>query len=143
MCILLLIDYCILNNLTQTNLIVKSMSRAKDWRFSSFVFQHAAPILGKFLSILKKLVSKQAHLIWGRAWKKGQTYGTILVDLELRRPIELLPDRSASTSEAWLRRHPEVEIVSRDRGGDYAAAAKKGAPRLSRLPIDSTSWCAA
>jgi transposase len=63
------------------------------------------------------------------AWKKGQTYGTILVDLELRRPIELLPDRSTETVEAWLGAHPEVEIVSRDRGGEYAAAAKKGAPQ--------------
>src|SRR6266567_8693747 len=62
------------------------------------------------------------------SWKKGVTYGTILVDLELRKPIELLPDRSAETAEAWLRTHPEVELVSRDRGGDYAAAAKKGAP---------------
>jgi hypothetical protein len=61
------------------------------------------------------------------AWNKGQTYGTILVDLQTRRPIELLPDRSPETVEAWLRTHPEVEIVSRDRGGDYAAAARKGA----------------
>jgi len=57
------------------------------------------------------------------AWKKGQTYGTILVDLETRRPIELLPDRSTESAEAWLRTHPEVDIVSRDRGGNYAAAA--------------------
>jgi transposase len=42
-------------------------------------------------------------------------------DLELRRPIELLPDRSTETVEAWLRAHPEVDIVSRDRGGEYAA----------------------
>src|SRR6266568_6471779 len=57
------------------------------------------------------------------AWKKGQTYGTILVDLEKRCPIELLPDRKEATLEAWLRTHPEVEVVSRDRGGEYAAAA--------------------
>ena len=63
------------------------------------------------------------------SWKKGVTYGTLLVDLELRKPIELLPDRSAETAEAWLRTHPEVDIVSRDRGGNYAAAAKKGAPQ--------------
>src|SRR5258708_9806147 len=49
------------------------------------------------------------------SWKKGVTYGTILVDLELRKPIEVLPDRSAETSQAWLRTHPEVEVVSRDR----------------------------
>jgi len=67
------------------------------------------------------------------SWKKGVTYGTILVDLELRKPIEVLPDRTAETSEAWLRSHPEVEIVSRDRGGDYAAAAKKGAPQAQQV----------
>ena len=67
------------------------------------------------------------------AWKKGQTYGTILVDLERRKPIELLPDRTAETAEAWLRTHPEVEIVSRDRGGDYAAAARKGAPQAQQV----------
>jgi transposase len=67
------------------------------------------------------------------AWKKGQTYGTILVDLETRRPIELLPDRSTETAEAWLRTHPEVDIVSRDRGGEYAAAAKKGAPQAQQI----------
>lgn len=72
------------------------------------------------------------------SWKKGVTYGTILVDLELRKPIEVLPDRTAETSEAWLRSHPEVEIVSRDRGGDYASAAKKAHLKLSRWPIDST-----
>jgi transposase len=67
------------------------------------------------------------------AWKKGQTYGTILVDLERRKPIELLPDRTAATAEAWLRTHPEVELVSRDRGGDYAAAARKGAPQAQQV----------
>lgn len=73
------------------------------------------------------------------SWKKGVTYGTILVDLELRKPIEILADRTAETSEAWLRRHPEVEIVSRDRGGDYASAARKGAPQArASWPIDST-----
>lgn len=66
------------------------------------------------------------------AWRKGQTYGTILVDLETRRPIDLLPDRSTETVAAWLRRHPEVEIVSRDRGGEYAAA-KQGAPQAQQV----------
>lgn len=67
------------------------------------------------------------------AWKKGQTYGTILVDLELHRPIELLPDRSEETLEAWLRAHPEIEMVSRDRAGAYAEAAKKGAPQAQQV----------
>ena len=67
------------------------------------------------------------------AWKKGQTYGTILVDLELRRPVDLLPDRSEETLEAWLRTHPEIEIISRDRAGGYAAAARKGAPQAQQV----------
>src|SRR2546429_4674497 len=67
------------------------------------------------------------------AWKKGMTYGTILVDLERRCPIELLPDRSTETVETWLRGHPEVAIVSRDRGGEYAAAARKGAPQAQQV----------
>ena len=67
------------------------------------------------------------------AWKKGATYGTILVDLQAHKPIELLPDRTAETAEAWLRTHPEVEIVSRDRGGDYAAAARKGASQAQQV----------
>jgi len=67
------------------------------------------------------------------SWKKGVSYGTILVDLELRRPVELLPDRSTETVEAWLRAHPEVDIVSRDRGGEYAAAARKGAPQAQQV----------
>jgi transposase len=56
-----------------------------------------------------------------------------LVDLEKRIPIDVLPDRSTETVEAWLRMHPEVEIVSRDRGGNYAAAAKKGAPQAQQI----------
>jgi transposase len=67
------------------------------------------------------------------AWKKGQTYGTILVDLDAHRPIELLPDRSTATVEAWLRLHPEVEWVSRDRGGNYAAAARSAAPQAQQV----------
>jgi transposase len=67
------------------------------------------------------------------SWKKGQIYGTLLVDLERRRPIELLPDRKEQTLEAWLLIHPEIEVISRDRGGEYAAAARKGAPQAKPI----------
>jgi transposase len=67
------------------------------------------------------------------AWKKGQTYGTILVNLETHRPIDLLPDRSQATFEAWLRTHREVEIISRDRAGECAAVARKGAPQAQQV----------
>ena len=67
------------------------------------------------------------------AWKKGMTYGTLVVDLQSRRPIELLEDRSAETAEAWLRGHPEIRVVSRDRGGDYAAAARRAVPQAQQV----------
>ena len=58
------------------------------------------------------------------AWKRGQRYGTVLCDLEQRRIIDLLPDREAGTVEAWLTDHPEVTVISRDRGGGYGQASR-------------------
>lgn len=54
------------------------------------------------------------------ALRKGNHYATILVDLERRRPIDVLPGRDAAPLTAWLRRHPEVEIICRDRARAYA-----------------------
>jgi transposase len=62
------------------------------------------------------------------AIRKGQTYATILVDLENRTPIDLLADAKLETVESWLKEHPGIKIISRDRDSVFAEAARKGAP---------------
>ena len=67
------------------------------------------------------------------ALKKGQNYSTILVDLEKRRPIDLLQGREAAPLEEWLKNHPEIEVITRDRAGAYADGARKGAPQAQQV----------
>ncbi|WP_240722459.1 ISL3 family transposase [Poseidonocella sp. HB161398] len=62
------------------------------------------------------------------AWRKGQRYGTLICDLERHRVIDLLPDREPATVEAWLKDHPGIGIVARDRNGGYAGAVARALP---------------
>jgi transposase len=62
------------------------------------------------------------------AWRKGQSYGTVIVDLERSDVIDLLPDRDPETVKAWLDSHPGVELITRDRWPDYIQAAAEAAP---------------
>jgi transposase len=67
------------------------------------------------------------------AWCKGQTFGTILVDLERSQVVDLLPTRSADSLGEWLAQHPEVTTVSRDRQGVYAEGARRVVPEAVQV----------
>jgi transposase len=67
------------------------------------------------------------------AYHKGHTYGTVLVDLERRRPITLWDGRHADALAQWLREHPGVQVVARDRASAYAEGARRGAPHAVQV----------
>lgn len=110
---------------------------------SAQVSERLAPSLGMLISaptLLRRLravvcpppTSVRILGVDDWAWKKGQTYGTLLVDLEKRCPIELLADRKEETLTAWLRTHPEIEVISRDRGGE--ARRSTSAANCGQIP---------
>src|SRR5690242_15251428 len=68
---------------------------------------------------------------WAR--RKGHTYGTILVDLEARRVVDLLPDRTAESLAAWLKERGSVEVITRDRSSEYTRGAAMGAPKAVQV----------
>ncbi|MFJ6852955.1 hypothetical protein ACIQM3_20895 [Streptomyces sp. NPDC091271] len=68
--------------------------------------------------------------------RKGRVYGTVLVDVETCRPVDLLPDREAGTVADWLADHPGIEVVCRDRGPFFAEGSSIGAHRgPGRRPV--------
>jgi transposase len=62
------------------------------------------------------------------AWRRGQSYGTVICDLERHRIVALLAGRDADTAERWLKEHPGICVVARDRGGAYARATARALP---------------
>lgn len=89
----------------------------------------------RLLCQLPAPVASEPHVIglddW--AWKRRQRYGTLICDLERHQPIDVLPDRSVETVEAWLKQHPSVRVVSRDGSTEYASAIRKGAPQAQQV----------
>lgn len=67
------------------------------------------------------------------AYRRGHHYGTIVVDLERQCPIELLPDRDTATVTAWLKKQPNVRVVTRDRASAYVDAVRQGAPQAMQV----------
>jgi len=101
-------------------------------RLSTHLAVQTSPttILRRVMALPVTAVDPVSHLgIDDFALRRGRKYGTILVDLTRHRVIDLLPDRKAETAKAWIQTHPEIKLISRDRGGDYATAARQGAPQ--------------
>jgi transposase len=75
------------------------------------------------------------HVVGVDDWalRKGQRYGTLICDLERKCPVAILPTRSAEVLARWLMLHPEIEVVSRDRGGEYAKGTACGAPQATQV----------
>ncbi|MFB7056072.1 ISL3 family transposase [Streptomyces vinaceus] len=67
------------------------------------------------------------------AFRRGATYGTVLIDVETRRPIDLLPDRTADKVASWLADHPEIKVISRDRCSTFSQAAARVAPEAIQV----------
>ncbi len=67
------------------------------------------------------------------ALRRGHHYGTVLVDLEAHRIVDLLPTRTAETVAAWMAERASPQIVCRDRGGAYADAAHHAAPTATQV----------
>ncbi|GHO63939.1 hypothetical protein KSC_028310 [Ktedonobacter sp. SOSP1-52] len=90
-------------------------------------------ILRRIMALPPEPIGQVSYLgIDDFSFRRGRTFGTILVDLQTHQVLDLLPDRTADTSAAWMATHPEIELVSRDRGGDYAAAARKAVPAATQ-----------
>jgi transposase len=91
---------------------------------------------------LLRMVCRRARVLGDRLnvigiddwpWRRNHSYGTIVYDLERRRPVTLLPDREPVTAAAWFEQHQEITVVARDRGGGYGEAAAKALPHATQV----------
>jgi transposase len=91
-------------------------------------------ILRRVMKLASKTTDKVVHLgVDDFSFRRGRTFGTVLVDLQRHQILDLLPDRQKETAAAWMKKHPEITQVSRDRGSEYASAASTGAPQALQV----------
>ncbi|MHB1684966.1 MAG: ISL3 family transposase [Bacilli bacterium] len=85
--------------------------------------------------ITEQPTAQEFHVIgiddW--AYRRGGRYGTLICDVEHHRVVDVLSDRRVATVAAWLRRDPNIQIVSRDRAGQYADAIRQGLPHAQQV----------
>jgi transposase len=72
--------------------------------------------------------------------RRGQSYNTILTGMGSHKPVDVLPDRESGTLAAWLREHPEVQTVCRDRAGAHAEGVRTGAPQAIQVAARRPGW---
>ena len=97
--------------------------------------QVKAATLLRYLRPLPPLPDAPVHVLGldDFAMRGGDCYGTILINLETHRPLDRLPDRTAAAVLPWLKKHPEIEVVSRDRASSYAEALKRALPHAIQV----------
>jgi hypothetical protein len=97
--------------------------------------QVKAPTLLRYLRTIPSLSDEPVRVLGidDFAIRRGDCYGTILVNLETSKPLDLLPDRTAEAVLPWLKDHQEIEVVSRDRASGYADAVKRALPHAIQV----------
>jgi transposase len=67
------------------------------------------------------------------SFRRGRKFGSLVVDMQNHEVIDVLPDRTAETVKVWMHLHPEIQLVSRDRGGEFASAAREALPQATQV----------